>query len=101
MNRIHLIWVTWFACTLAGCTTLDGNWKKPWPWSSGKNLKEAKAEGPATLAAIWTPDILTQPGKPPTRGFGGRLYFYNKENQAIPVEGQLMVYGYDDTGEQP
>ena len=37
-----------------------------------------------------------QPGKPPTRGFGGRLYFYNEKSHAIPVEGQLVVYAYDD-----
>ena len=48
------------------------------------------------MIAIWSPDVLAQPGSPPTRGFGGRLYFYNEKNQAVPVEGQLVVYGYDD-----
>jgi hypothetical protein len=49
------------------------------------------------MVAIWTPDILTLPGKPPTRGFGGRLYFFSEKSQAVPVEGQLIVYAYDDS----
>lgn len=49
------------------------------------------------MVAIWTEDTLVQPGKPVTRGFGGRIYFYNEKSQAIPVEGELIVYGYDDS----
>ncbi len=37
------------------------------------------------------------PGKPVTRGFGGRIYFYNDRSQAVPVDGELVVYGFDDT----
>ena len=43
---------------------------------------------------IWSPDVLTLTGKPPTRGFGGRVFFYNDRTQAIPVEGDLVVHGY-------
>ena len=32
---------------------------------------------------------LQQAGKTPTRGFGGRIYFYDAKNQPIAVEGQL------------
>ncbi len=49
------------------------------------------------MVAIWTEDTLVQPGKTVTRGFGGRIYFYNEKSQAIPVEGELIVYGYDDS----
>ncbi len=59
-------------------------WKKPY-------------QKPDKLAAIWTHDILTMSGKPPTRGFGGRLYFYNPKSQAIPVDGELTVHGYEET----
>jgi hypothetical protein len=53
------------------------------------------------LAAVWTPDVLAHPGKPPVRGFGGRFYFYNEQSHAVPVEGQLVVYAYDDSNEKP
>src|SRR5687768_1941013 len=97
MNRIILFGTIVLGTTFSGCSTMDGGWKKHLPWSPEKNLKESKAEGPSKLVAIWTPDNLTQPGKPPTRGFGGRLYFYNSKSQAIPVEGQLVVFAYDDS----
>lgn len=48
------------------------------------------------MAAIWTEDVLTIPGKQATRGFGGRIYFYNEKGQAVPVEGELIVHGYDE-----
>ena len=58
-------------------------WKKPY-------------QRPQKMAAIWTHDILTMTGKPPTRGFGGRIYFYNAKSQAIPVDGELIVHGYEE-----
>jgi hypothetical protein len=86
----------------SGCTSLTGgdkgqwNWKKPFSRSEPKD-EESLYEQPVRLAAIWTPDVLTMPGKPPTRGFGGRIYFYNNRSETIPVDGQLAVYGFDDT----
>lgn len=59
-------------------------WKKPY-------------QKPQKMAAIWTHDILTMTAKPPTRGFGGRIYFYNDKSQAIPVDGELIVHGYEET----
>lgn len=90
---------------LAGCQSFTGS-KGPaksaegfqWPWQKDKQAKhESKYGQPVRLAVIWTPDVLSVPGKAPTRGFGGRLFFYNNRNMAIPVEGQLVVYGYDDS----
>ena len=51
---------------------------------------------PAKLAAIWSDTVLYMAGKPPTRGFGGRVYFYDGRSDAIKVDGQLVVYVYDD-----
>lgn len=53
------------------------------------------------MAVIWSEDILTVAGKPPTRGFGGRIYFYNERSQAVPVEGELVVYGYEEAAIKP
>jgi hypothetical protein len=82
----------------SGCSLPGKDWKKmQFPWLSTSKIKASEFGTPAKMVAIWTPDILAQPGKPATRGFGGRLYFYNEKSQAIPVEGQLVVYAYDDT----
>jgi hypothetical protein len=67
-----------------------------WPWNRPQVI-ESQYQVPTRMAIVWTPDILTLPGKPPTRGFGGRIYFYNHQGQAIPVDGQLVVYGFDDS----
>jgi hypothetical protein len=96
MNRIHYCAVFAIAL-LSGCAGFSKDWKAKLPWSPLARLKTSKYETPTHMIAIWSPDILTQPGQPPTRGFGGRIYFYNDKNQAVPVEGQLVVYGYDDT----
>jgi hypothetical protein len=65
--------------------------KEGWSWFKKKEYQE-----PKSMVAIWTEDTLIQPGKPYTRGFGGRIYFYNEKSQAIPGEGELMVYGFED-----
>lgn len=62
-------------------------------WSISKLWKK-EYQKPNTLSVIWSPDVLTLTGKPPTRGFGGRVFFYNDRTQAIPVEGDLVVHGY-------
>ena len=52
---------------------------------------------PDRMAVIWHDATATQTGAVPTRGFGGRIYFYNFEDKPIEVEGELVIYGYDDT----
>lgn len=100
MKQIISFGLIGFLLGLAGCSTWNINWKKHLPWSPQARLWKSDYEAPSRLVTIWTPDILTQPGKPPTRGFGGRLYFYNSKSHAIPVEGQLLVYAYDDTPDE-
>ena len=51
---------------------------------------------PVKMAATWTPDTLVQTGRTPTRGFGGRIFFYNERSQPVPVDGTLIVHGFDD-----
>jgi len=81
----------------SGCAAwTDKSKNKESMWSSMQFWKKPYQK-PDKLAAIWTHDILTMTGKPPTRGFGGRLYFYNPKSQAIPVDGELVVHGYEET----
>jgi hypothetical protein len=84
---------------LAGCQTIEMP-KAEWPWGKSKEEKErmSEYENPVRMVAIWTDTVRFTSGGHPTRGFGGRLYFYNQRGQAIPVEGQLAVFAYDDTG---
>lgn len=98
MRNIARTWLLIAGCVfLTGCSgwqSVAGGWH--WPWQQPK-VMQSKYGHPARMVVIWSPDILSVAGKPPTRGFGGRIYFYNSQNQTIPVEGQLMVFGYDDT----
>ncbi|GIW92161.1 MAG: hypothetical protein KatS3mg110_0202 [Pirellulaceae bacterium] len=83
-----------FVC---GCSTEPFRVPKwNWPWSRPAVI-DSPYQVPTRMVVVWTPDTLTLPGRPPTRGFGGRIYFYNNQGQAIPVDGQLVVYGFDDS----
>lgn len=87
----------------SGCETLiDGQQvkKKKKDSSSWSMFKKKEYQTPQSLNVTWSHDIMTLAGKPPTRGFGGRFYFYNEKAQAIPVDGDLLVYGFDDTFKQ-
>ncbi len=71
------------------------------PWFSKKETPPEPYPNPAKLVATWTPDTLVQSGRTPTRGFGGRLYFYNERSQAVPVDGTLVVHGFDESAADP
>ena len=97
---MHTRWIALIGCLVwfTGCASLTTNDKSKskkensWlPWAK----KEYQI--PHSLAVVWSEDILNVPGKPATRGFGGRIYFYNEKSQAISVEGELTVHGYDET----
>ena len=44
---------------------------------------------------------MVETGRTPTRGFGGRVLFYDEKSRPVPVEGSLMVHGFDDSSEDP
>jgi len=85
----------------AGCTTMESNTvetvtdKLPL-MGSEETAETTEPQTPARLVAIWKDAVYQRPGRPPVRGFGGRIYFYDRRNNPIPVEGQLVVYGYED-----
>lgn len=81
----------------SGCKTADFNWSRKLPWAEDRKVQETRFQQPGRMAVVWTDAAYTEPNRPPARGFGGRIYFYNAQNQAIPVEGQLTVYAYDDS----
>ncbi len=59
----------------------------------------ASPQVPTRLVSTWTDTTLHRKGEKAQRGFGGRLLFFNEETEdPIRVEGQLVVYAYDDSG---
>jgi len=91
---------------LVGCR---GPWSKDWkvsdmwsmdvsPWSSD----EDEPQTPQRIVGSWTDTVLHTVGKQPQRGFGGRLIFYGDDKEKpILVEGQLVVYAFDETERDP
>ncbi len=69
------------------------------PSSTNAQPEKIKFGQPVKMAVVWKDSTLTAPGTPPTRGFGGRFYFFDKKNKPIRVDGKLMIYAYDDSEE--
>ncbi len=79
------------AVGLCGCQFAPSTPKMRWPWA-----KEKPAVHPERVVAVWTDTVLHQPNQPGVRGFGGRVYFYEKDKtDPIEVEGGLAVYVFD------
>ncbi|TWU07637.1 hypothetical protein [Stieleria varia] len=96
------------AVTSVGCTNMTpkrdmklSDMVPKMPWSSDKDEKPEPYPNPVKLAATWTPDTLVQTGRTPTRGFGGRLFFFDEKSRAVPVEGTLSVHGFDESETDP
>lgn len=93
--------------SLVGCTPLEtrspihmANPFSPLSANDKSDEKKDEEEGygtPEKIAVIWTDSVYTAPGAQPTRGFGGRFYFYDGNGEAIRVKGELAVFGFDDT----
>ncbi|TWU17708.1 hypothetical protein Pla52o_49230 [Novipirellula galeiformis] len=95
--------------SVMGCTTVGPNGeviKKPksslaekMPWAKKKDAVPEPYPNPVKMAATWTPDTLVQTNRTPTRGFGGRIFFYDEKSRAVPVDGTLVVHGFDEQAE--
>src|SRR5215212_3173815 len=69
-----------------------------WPFRD----KDKPQQGtPVRIVGAWTDTVMTQGGQKPQRGFCGRIMFYDKEGKKpILVDGQLVVYAFDETNRQ-
>jgi hypothetical protein len=70
------------------------------PWAK-KDKAPEPYPNPAKLAAVWSTESLTQVGRVPTRGFGGRIFFYDEKSQPVPVDGTLVIHGFDEKAKDP
>ena len=80
----------------SGCQSI----RKPTVFSrlGPKAAEKVKYEQPHRMAVIWKDTSMpTVPGKKSTRGFGGRVYFYNGADEPVRVDGDLIVYAFDDS----
>lgn len=85
---------------LTGCKSETVSWTKakdPFAKKNAKKSAEPKLGVPERLVVIWKDAVYEHPAVPPTRGIGGRLYFYDSEDNPIKVDGEVVVYGFDDT----
>ncbi len=87
------------ACLASGCAQWD--LKKSWTPSLFGDGND-KPQIPNRVVAVWVDTIRYTQGQPPTRGFGGRLMFYQKdEEKPVKVEGELVVYAFDEEDRKP
>lgn len=90
--KCPVVIVALWLIAISGCQPLMSK-KSMIPWGS-KN-KDAKVI-PDRILAVWTDTVLHQQGQTGVRGFGGRIYFYEKDKtDPIEVEGSLAVYAFD------
>lgn len=80
-----------------GCQFAPKKTPKGWNWG-----EEEKTVVPDRILAIWTDTVLRQPNQPGVRGFGGRVFFYEKDqNDPIEVDGKLVVFVFDADDQDP
>lgn len=71
--------------------------RMPWAKDDPNEMPEPYPN-PVKLATVWSPETLTQAGRLPTRGFGARVFFYDEKTRAVPVDGTLIVHGFNESG---
>ena len=88
-ETVKLLALALLMCTV-GCSTIKPDWSKL-RWQN-----DAEPALPNIVLPIWTDTVLHQPSKPGIRGFGARVYFYEREGgDPIKVDGSITVYVFD------
>lgn len=92
------------AAVVAGCATtkpdLSGNWNRLKNLVTRDKQRPDAGEGfgqPVSMAVMWKSSVYEKPGSPSVRGFGGRVFFYDANSQPVKADGELVVYGYDES----
>ena len=65
--------------------------------ASASEAEEPVYGTPVKMLAIWKDSVRTTPGKPSMRGFGGRIFLYDAADKPIRAQGELVIYGFDDS----
>lgn len=88
--------VCFLALTSTGCSAFR-SLNAEFPWSEEKKREQLEKIQPVRIVSFWSEMMLNSGGEKPVRGFGGRIYFYNKFGKPVRADGELTVYAYDDT----
>lgn len=72
-----------------------GKVTNPLEW--GADPDGPRGGDPERVVATWVDTVRNQAGQQAERGFGGRVYFYDRGADPITVEGRLVVYAFDET----
>ncbi len=91
--RVAMAFALTTSLGLSGCAVIKGekSFKESLPFISKKEKEPEPYPNPAKMAVTWTPDVILRTGSTPTRGFGGRVFFYDEKTRPVPVEGELAV----------
>lgn len=82
-----------------GCTALPTIGAPDMEWLS--QLSGNDEGPPKQVVAMWTDASMRKPGAAGvTRGFGGRLYFYDAKQHPVKAEGELVVYAFVEKDRQ-
>ena len=89
---------------LTGCAGVKNSMRlsgKDSPWNPVEKLvaerkKESEPTEPVTMVVTWKGSVYETVGAK-ARGFGGRIFFYDQAENCVAAEGELTVYGFDDT----
>ncbi len=95
------------ALALTGCAGVKNSMRlsgKDSMWNPVAKLKaekekEAEPAEPVTMVVTWKGSVYETAGAK-ARGFGGRIFFYDADNNAVEADGELTVYGFDDTNKK-
>ena len=108
LNSISLKLILVFAVIASvGCSAVspgDGKLTKSLDVRRAMGWKSDQPEPqvPTRLVSTWTDTVLHRPGEKSQRGFGGRVIFFGRESEdPVCVEGQLVVYAYDEANSDP
>ena len=82
---------------LTGCNSLNAPLKKLNPLETFNAESEKEKETPLRMAIMWKDSVIHGVGTTPTAGFGGRVFFYNMDDETVEAEGELTIYGYEDS----
>jgi hypothetical protein len=89
--------------SVPGCASTKKSWKyaRNGDFKRAVGLKSTKPvppEIPNRIVSTWTDTVLRRSDKAPQRGFGGRLMFFMPDSaDPVRVDGQLVVYAFDET----
>jgi hypothetical protein len=64
-------------------------------WQRKDGVK--RRDRPEKILAIWSESTIYGANQRATRGLGGRIYLFNRNHQPVKADGELIVYGFDDS----